>query len=51
MFVTQKSRTNEKEREIQKSFAEREQQLLERQTELAKKLGEAELKANSLQTG
>ncbi|XP_050409045.1 protein CASP isoform X3 [Patella vulgata] len=46
---TAESRAKEKERELQRSFAEKERQLQETQLAVAKKLGEAEQKISSLQ--
>ena len=45
------ARAREKERELQRLFAEKERQLQETQLSVARKLGEAEQKIVSLQAG
>ena len=45
------ARAKEKEKELQRSFAEKERLLQEKQLNVAKKLGEAEHKVNTLQSG
>ncbi|KAL3856804.1 hypothetical protein ACJMK2_011521, partial [Sinanodonta woodiana] len=44
------ARTKEKERELQRIFAEKERHLQETQLAIVKKLGEAEAKVSSLQS-
>ena len=45
------ARAKDKEKELQRSFAEKERLLQETQLSVAKKLGEAEHKVNTLQSG
>ena len=51
MVVCSQARAKEKERELQRAFAEKERQLQETQLSVARKLGEAEQKIVSLQAG
>jgi hypothetical protein len=51
MEANAQARAKEKEKELQRAFAEKERQLQETQLAVAKKLGEAEHKVATLQSG